>query len=143
MKQPRNMKAVTRTATNPDQLGDRDLASDGMRNGSSQPARAQGHAGNQHSGVQNPNKTFNMGRGPTVGMTGKIQEGPAKAPTTSVPNFKAAMGANDKLNFGKQERTPGGTRSFEPSAGQNYKGNADAINVGRGPTKGNAQGPAK
>jgi hypothetical protein len=140
---PANMKTVTRSATNIDQKGDRDLASDGMRNGSSQPAKAQGFGGNQQAGKTDPNKTFNFGRGPTVGMTGKIQEGPAKAPTTSVPNFKAAMGANDKLNFGKQERTPGGTRSFEPSGTQNYKGNIDAMNVGRGPTKGNAQGPAK
>ena len=36
-----------------------------------------------------------------------------------------------------QVRTPGGTRAFEPSATQNYKGNADKMNVGRGPTKGN------
>jgi len=36
-----------------------------------------------------------------------------------------------------QVRTPGGTRAWTPSAGQNYKGNADSINVGRGPTKGN------
>ena len=36
-----------------------------------------------------------------------------------------------------QVRTPGGTRAFDPSQGQNYKGNADKINVGRGPTKGN------
>ena len=33
--------------------------------------------------------------------------------------------------------TPGGTRDFMPKAGQNYKGNADKINCGRGPTKGN------
>jgi hypothetical protein len=36
-----------------------------------------------------------------------------------------------------QVRNPGGTRAFDPSSGQNYKGNADKINVGRGPTKGN------
>jgi len=141
---PENMKTVTRSATNPDQRGDRDLASDGMRNGSSQPARAQGYAGNQQAGKTDPNKTFNMGRGPTVGNMGCGVEGPATPPTTKgVPNYKAAMGANDRLNFGSQVRTPGGTRSFEPSAGQNYKGNTDAMNVGRGPTKGNSQGPAK
>jgi hypothetical protein len=140
---PANMKRTTGVAANVDQRGDRDLNSDGMKNGSSQPARAQGYAGNQQAGRTDPNKTFNMGRGPTVGMTGKIMEGPAKAPASSVPNFKAAMGPNDKLNFGSQTRTPGGTRSFEPSGTQNYKGNIDAMNVGRGPTKGNSQGPAK
>ena len=36
-----------------------------------------------------------------------------------------------------QVRTPGGTRSWDPKSGQNYKGNADKMNVGRGPTKGN------
>lgn len=94
---------------------------------------------NQHAGVQDPNKTINVGRGPTTGNTGTLNAGPKHPPTSSLPNFKAAMGANDSLNFGKQERTPGGTRPFEPKAGQNYKGNADSINEGRGPTKGNSQ----
>jgi hypothetical protein len=43
----------------------------------------------------------------------------------------------DYINGGAQVRTPGGTRKFEPKAGQNYSGNADSINMGRGPTKGN------
>ena len=144
---PENMKAVTRSATSPDQKGDRDLRSDGMANGSSQPARAQGYAGNQQAGKTDPNKTFNFGRPASAlfGLTGTdAKKGPAKAPNTkTVPDFKAAMGANDKLNFGSQVRTPGGTRSFEPSAGQNYRGNPDQINSGRGPTVGNKQGPAK
>jgi hypothetical protein len=45
----------------------------------------------------------------------------------------------DAINGGAQVRTPGGTRTFDPRAGQNYRGNADEINMGRGPTKGNAQ----
>ena len=139
---PANMKRVTRSATNIDQRGDRDLNSDGMRNGSSQSAKAQGYAGNQHSGVQNPNKTFNMGRGPTKGLTGTLMEKPKTPPTSSVP-ASIKIKNPDYINGGAQVRTPGGTRSFEPSGTQNYKGNCDAMNVGRGPTKGNAQGPAK
>jgi hypothetical protein len=136
---PSNMKTVTRSATSPAQMGDRDLASDGMKNGSSQPARAQGYAGNQHAGKTDPNKTFNMGRGATTGNTNRLTAGPARPDTCTVPNYKAAMGPNDKLNFGSQVRTPGGTRRFEPAAGCNYVGNCDAINEGRGPTKGNSQ----
>ena len=143
---PENMKAVTRSRTSPDQK-DRGLGFNGQDNASGQPAQAQGYGGNQQAGKTDPNKTFNFGRPASalVGLTGTdAKKGPAKAPTTkTVPNFKAAMGANDSLNFGKQERTPGGTRSFDPSATQNYKGNIDAINVGRGPTVGNKQGPAK
>ena len=136
---PANMKTVTRSATNIDQKGDRDLASDGMKNGSSQSAKAQGFAGNQHSGVQNPNKTFNMGRGATTGNTNRLTAGPGRPDTSGVPNFRAAMGANVSLNFGSQVRNPGGTRKFDPAAGCNYVGNCDAINEGRGPTKGNSQ----
>jgi hypothetical protein len=136
---PANMKMVTRVATAPNQRGDADLASDGMHNGSSQRARAQGFAGNMHSGVQDPNKTFNMGRGATVGNTNRLTAGPARPDTCTVPNYKSAMGPNDKLNFGSQVRTPGGTRRFEPAQGCNYVGNCDAINEGRGPTKGNSQ----
>jgi len=74
-------------------------------------------AGNQHQKT-NPDAMINKGRGPTGGGT--------------------AVPADKDLITGKpQVRTPGGTRAFDPSATQNYKGNADKINVGRGPTKGN------
>lgn len=57
----------------------------------------------------------NFGRGPTT----------AGQTTSKVPNTTAASG---KINGG---------RSWDPKAGQNYKGNPDMINTGRGPTKGN------
>ena len=138
----KNTRTPTALGRSVDQK-DTGLGFNGQDNGSSQGASDSKFDRNQHSGKQDANKTFNFGRGPTVGNTGETRGGPAKPPTSSLPNFKAAMGANDSLNFGKQERTPGGTRPFEPKAGQNYKGNADAINEGRGPTKGNQQGPAK
>lgn len=133
------MKTVTRSATSPDQQGDRNLASDGMANGSSQRARAQGFGGNQQAGRTDPNKTINMGRGPTVGNTGKPEAGPATPPAAGVPDFRKFLGPQDGLNFGSQERTPGGTRSWMPSATENYRGDTDRINSGRGPTKGNKQ----
>lgn len=126
------MKTVTRVATAPNQRGDADMASDGMHNGSSQRARAQGYAGNQHAGVQDPNKTFNMGRGATVGNTNRLTAGPDKLDTSGVPNYQAAMGPNDSLNFGSQVRTPGGTKAM-PDCGR------VTFDMGRGPTKGNSQ----
>ncbi len=77
------------------------------------------YAKNQHTGHSNDGREVNFGRGPTGGGT--------KMPTCDRELFKGSA----------QVRTPGGTRAFEPKAGQNYKGNADSINVGRGPTKGN------
>lgn len=90
--------------------------------GTSSPGFSRGtnkYAGNHHMKT-NPDAMINKGRGPTGGGT--------------------AMPADKDLIKGSsnpQVRTPGGTRAFDPSATQNYKGNADKINVGRGPTKGN------
>lgn len=78
-------------------------------------------AGNHHTKT-NPDALINKGRGPTGGGT--------KMPADK----DMIMGSHNP-----QVRTPGGTRAFDPSAKQNYKGNADSINVGRGPTKGNQQ----
>lgn len=88
--------------------------------GTSSPGFSRGtnkYAKNQHTGHSNDGREVNFGRGPTGGST--------KVPATSGGKGSA------------QVRTPGGTRAFDPKAGQNYKGNADSINVGRGPTKGN------
>ena len=132
-----NTKTPTSIGRSIDQQGDANLKSDGMANGSSQAAVKSKWAYNQHGGTAGGN--YGRPAAATVGLTGKLMAGPKTPPTSSVPNFKAAMGANDKLNFGKQERTPSGTRAFAPSATKNYKGNPDMINSGRGPTKGNAQ----
>jgi len=77
------------------------------------------YAKNHWSGHSNDGREVNFGRGPTGGST--------KVPNRGQETFKGSA----------QVRTPGGTRAFDPKAGQNYKGNADSINVGRGPTKGN------
>jgi len=138
------MKSVTRTRTSLDQK-DRGLGFDG-NDVTEQRAAPSKFAYNQHSGKQDPNKTFNVGRGPVTGNDGTAKAGPKQPPTTrSVPNAKAGAASMFAGTYSgaAQVRTPGGTRPFEPSAGQNYKGTADMINVGRGPTKGNAQGSAK
>ena len=133
---PTNMKTVTRSATNIDQMGDRDLKSDGMKNGSSQSAVKSKWAYNYNGGAAEGN----FGRGPTVGNTGNPEASPPPA-FSRVPDFKTgAKRAFDGTYGGAaQVRTPGGTRKFDPSATQNYRGDIDSMNVGRGPTKGNAQ----
>jgi len=90
------------------------------------------YAKNQWSGHSNDGRLVNKGRGPTVGnKSSKSTPG-----TDSMPAH--ATGKDMFLGcHNPQVRTPGGTRAFDPSKGQNYKGNADKINVGRGPTKGN------
>jgi len=97
------------------------------------------YAHNMWSGHSNDGRLVNKGRGPTVGNKGCDIEGPACPPYSSVPRLAAQGSLRDSINRGAQVRTPGGTRNFMPSAGQNYRGNADSINAGRGPTKGNSQ----
>jgi hypothetical protein len=96
-------------------------------------------AGNQHSGVQNPNKLFNNKRGPTVGN--KSDDDSTYPDAAVVP--KSGLGkdmfpgsANPQVRESGGGRFPG-TRTWMPSAGQNYKGDENKINFGRGPTKGN------
>lgn len=105
--------------------------------GTSSPGFSRGankFAGNQHAGVQNPNALINKGRGPTVGN--HSDDDSTYPDAARVP--KSGLGKDlFKGSANPQVRTPGGTRAFDPSAGQNYRGNADKINFGRGPTKGN------
>ena len=100
------------------------------------------YAGNMSKSPNGSPDSINMKRGPTVGNMGCGIEGPLTPPTTkTLPNTKSAC---DKayagtFNAGAQVRTPGGTRPFNPSATENYNGNYNKINMGRGPTKGNSQ----
>jgi hypothetical protein len=97
------------------------------------------YCGNQHSGTQNPNALINKGRGPTVGN--KSDDDSTYPDAAVVP--KSGKGKDMFMGSANpQVRESGGgrfagTRPWMPSAGQNYKGNADKINFGRGPTKGN------
>jgi hypothetical protein len=87
-------------------------------------------AKNQYTGYSNDGRLVDKGRGPTVGnKSDKSTPG-----TDAMP----ALQCGKEMFTGKpQVRTPGGTRAFAPSATKNYSGNADSINMGRGPTKGN------
>jgi hypothetical protein len=99
------------------------------------------YQGNQHTGVCNEGKLINKGRAAAnlKGNTGATANaGPKRTATDPVPS-SIKIKNPDYINGGAQVRTPGGTRPFDPKMGQNYKGNADSINAGRGPTKGNSQ----
>jgi hypothetical protein len=117
---------------------DMNLDFDGMK-GDGVNRGANRFAGNQHSGIQHPNKLINNKRGPTVGN--KSDDGPTYPDAAVVP--KSGKGkdmfpgsANPQVRSSGGGRFPE-TRTWNPSAGQNYHGNADKINMGRGPTKGN------
>lgn len=136
MKKPGNTGAALRTRTASWQYDSADYA-EGMDNDQHPSYKALSkYSGNQHGGAAEGN----FGRGATKGNTGSTaNSGPKKPTASSVPAFERAKGPSDSINAGGQVRTPGGIREFAPSAGQNYKGNPDKINSGRGPTKGNSQ----
>jgi hypothetical protein len=87
------------------------------------------YSGNQHMKT-NSDALINKGRGPTVGNKSNDK-------TPGTDSMPALQCGKEMFTGRTQVRTPGGTRAFDPSATQNYKGNADKMNVGRGPTKGN------
>ena len=92
---------------------------------------------NQHG---NCDALINKGRGPTVGN--KSDDDSTYPDARVTPKLPAQGSIRDNINRGPQVRESGGgrfdgTRAWMPSAGQNYKGDADKMNVGRGPTKGN------
>ena len=132
---PKNTGAALRTMTASWQHDSMDLAA-GMDNKDHPSYRALSKfQGNQHGGAAEGN----FGRGPTVGNKSDLDTGPKHPMASSVPALPAQGSVRDNINRGAQVRTPGGTRPFDPKDGQNYSGNADKINMGRGPTKGNKQ----
>ena len=135
---PKNSGSLTRTQTASWQHDSMDLAA-GMDNKDHPSYKALSkYSGNQHGGAAEGN----FGRGPTVGNKSDLDIGPKSPPTTkSLPNTKSASTSAyaGTFNAGAQVRTPGGTRPFDPSATENYRGDYNRINLGRGPTKGNSQ----
>lgn len=87
---------------------------------------------NQWSGHANDGRLVDKGRGPTVGNKGTQK--PVMPPQCHTPGVNPGK---DMFKGSQQVRNPSGTRSWDPKAKQNYKGNPNSINVGRGPTKGN------
>mgnify|MGYP003350239008 CR=1 FL=1 len=137
MKKPANTGAALRTRTASWQYDSMDLA-EGMDNNSNHPSYKEltKFKGNQHGGAAEGN----FGRGATRGNTGATaNQGKKQPPASAVPAFEKFKGPSDSINHGGQVRNAGGTRSWSPSGTQNYDGNIDKIDFGRGPTKGNGQ----
>lgn len=99
---------------------------------------------NTWSGHANDGREVNFGRGPTRGNTGcgaPGQKGATKSVTQdsyrdtpssrTVPAVPPQGSVRDSINRGSQVRNPGGTRSWDPKAGQNYSGNPDKIRTGQ------------
>ena len=119
---------------------DRNKNFDGME--SMAPSKSSKYQTNTWSGHMNDGREVNFGRGPTKGNNGAQapgQKGATKsvtqdsyraAPTDSLP-ASVKIKNPDYINGGAQVRTPGGTRSWDPKAGQNYAGNPDKIRIGQ------------
>ena len=110
---------------------------------------------NQWSGHMNDGREVNMGRGPTVGNRGcgapgkpgatksVTKDSYRAAPTDALPSSTKIKNP-DYINGGAQVRTPGGTRTWDPKAGQNYAGNPDRIRIDQsGGGSFNREGPSK
>jgi len=103
---------------------DRNLQFDGIGEGSKKGTNR--FAGNHWSGHSNDGRTVNKGRGPTRGNDG------TQPITSGKPVTKDAFRrAPDSASGTAQKRNPGGTRAWDPKAGQNYSGNPDKIRVGQ------------
>ena len=134
-------KSMTTARTASWQYDSADYAA-GMDNGDHPSYKALSkYSGNPSKQPSGSPDSINAGRGSLKGNTNPTGVGPKQAPTSAVPNFEAAgkRAFAGTFNAGAQVRTPGGTRTWDPKASNNYNGNDDRINAGRGPTKGNAQ----
>lgn len=86
---------------------------------------------NQYTGKMNDGALINKGRGPTKGNQDyDANQGAHREPPTAALPSSTKIKNPDYINGGAQYRGVGGTTSTGFS-------NADKINVGRGPTKGN------
>ena len=104
------------------------------------PRHSSKYQTNQWSGHMNDGREVNMGRGPTVGnrgcgapgkpgaMKSVTKDSYRAAPTDALPSSMKIRNP-DYINGGAQVRTPGGTRTWDPKAGQNYAGNPDRIRI--------------
>jgi hypothetical protein len=126
---------------NPKTQSDTTLKFDGAERESTGRVNSKMHT-NTWSGHANDGREVNFGRGPTKGnmgcgkpgkpgaMSSVTQDSFRAAPTDSLP-ASVKIKNPDYINGGAQVRTPGGTRSWDPKAGQNYAGNPDKIRIGQ------------
>lgn len=117
---------------------DRGLEFNGVGQGPSRGSNKYAH--NQWSGHSNDGRLVNYGTQHRVGNDGACHEPKNVGASVTKDSYRrapatAGSGARprnpDAINVGSQVRNPGGTRAWEPKAGQNYSGNPDRIRAGQ------------
>ena len=108
---------------------DRGLQFDGIGEGPAKGSTKYKH--NQWSGHSNDGRLVNYPGQKRVGNDGACH--PVKTPSSSVTKdaYRRAPDTAGAQSNTKQVRNPGGTRTWEPSKTQNYKGNPDQIRIGQ------------
>ena len=110
------------------QKRDKGLGFNGQDNGSSQRnGTGMKYSYNQHSGVSNEDTGFGQPQMPN--RKGNIAD--QKDRTRSAPSTANRGQTNfsnpDMINMGAGPRNAGSTRTWDPSSGQNFRGNPDRI----------------
>ena len=113
---------------------DTGLGYNGQSNGSSQRASSPSVLVNHYTGHMNDGRDVN------VGMKASARTGNGAGKTAGATAPKAAgMGTKfanpDMINVGSGPRNAGSTRAFMPSAGQNFNGNPDQIQMKQMPNR--------
>jgi hypothetical protein len=109
------------------QKADKGLGFNGQDNGSSQRAKAVSIQVNQHTGRMNDDTGFGQTQMPNrKGNIANQSDRTRTAPSTA--NRGMTKFSNpDSINMGAGPRNAGSTRPWDPSAGQNYRGNPSMI----------------
>ena len=106
---------------------DKGLGFNGQDNGSSQRATRSSIQVNQHSKTMNDDGGFGQPQMPNrKGNYSAVGDRTRVAPCVS-GNPMTGFKHPDSINVGNGPRNAGSTRAWEPSAGQNYRGNPDQI----------------
>ena len=113
---------------------DTGLGYNGMTNGSSQRASTQGVMVNMHTGHMNDGRDVNVGM-KAAARTGNGAGKTAGATAPKSAGMGTKFGNPDSINVGAGPRNAGGTRSFMPSAGQNFNGDPDKIQMKQMPNR--------
>jgi hypothetical protein len=108
------------------QTRDKDLGFNGQDNGSSQRATRSSIQVNQHTGHMNDGRDVQFTQMPNRKGNISDADGRRRAPATA-GNPMSGFRNPDMINMGAGPRNAGSTRSWDPKAGQNYKGNPDKI----------------
>jgi hypothetical protein len=110
---------------------DKGLDFNGQLNGSSQRNSAQKGTANMAPGFSNPD-SIQMRQAPNrMGNYSDVNDRTRVPPCQVNNNVMGGFKNPDSINVGRGPTNAGSSRSWMPSAGQNYKGNPDSIQEGQ------------